>query len=390
MSSHSFSTVTAPTVHKAFQWLLESGIQVRSQDPKTEGGVCSWYDLKTKSYPFIYAEITGYAVNAFLFYYRRTQNEKHLSAAIRAGQWLIENRDATTELVLTRQWLSNTSEAYYDDCFFVFDQWVIVYGLANLSAVSGEKRFLNAAVSIADFLLRHTKKPDGFFEPLYDCKEKKSKAFNDKWSRQSGSFHAKALMSLALLFKLTGAAVYRKAADQLLTKTLSIQTSDGRFITQDNEQNTHLHPFIYTLEGLVSYGLSDNRAVVWPAVERGMKWILERQNPDGSLYCFFRNGRFQPSIRVDTLAQAIRIGTVCLSRGLLTGFENALDRLRTKMNSYQMTEGPQTGGFLYGTEENGAVHEHVNAWVTMFAAQAMCIQDELRNSQAPYDMSFFI
>ena len=374
----------------AFQWLRDSGIQIRSKNPATDGGVCSWFDLERESYPFIYAEITGYAVNAFLFQHRVTGDPLYLASAVRAGDWLLKNRCAKTGLVLTRYWLDETKAPYYDQCFFTFDQWVIVYGLACLADISGERKFRDGAVAIANFLLSRTVKNDGIFYPLFDSAQKKSVEFGDKWSRQPGSFHAKALMALAKLAAMTGESVYRDSADQLLRKTLSVQSADGRFVTQDNEGSTHLHPFLYTLEGLASYALSKGQNELLLPVELGARWILDRQNQDGSVYCFFNGQNFKPFVRADILAQTLRISSILMQRGFLAGYSDALDKLRTKLESFQVIDGPQTGGFMYGQEENGSVHKHVNAWVTMFASQAMCIHDGLRQTHAPYDMAFFV
>ncbi len=382
-------TVTEP-VDRAFRWLRDSGIQIRSDQPSKEGGVASWYDLDRKSYPFIYAEITGYAVNAFLFQYRSTGDGTYKASAIRAGDWLLNNRCPLTGLVQTRYWLDDSKAPYFDQCFFMFDQWIIVYGLACLAEVTREARFLNGAVSIAKFLLGKTVREDGFFYPLFDSAQNRAVEFGDKWSRQAGSFHAKALMALAKLLALTGESCYRESADRLLAKTLSVQMADGRFVTQDNEGSTHLHPFLYTLEGLASYALSQKKKDLLKAVERGVRWILERQNSDGSVFCFFKDGQFKPFVRADVLSQTLRIASIVMQQGLLAGHSMALDKLRSKLETYQVSGGAQDGGFMYGQEENGSSHAHVNAWVTMFASQSLWVHDGLRGARSSYDMAFFV
>lgn len=383
-------TGVSEQVGQAFRWLCDSGIQIRSSKPATEGGVAAWFDLDSKAYPFIYAEITGYAASALLFQHKSTGEASYFAAAVRAGDWLLNSRCPKTGLVVTRYKLDETQAPYYDQYFFTFDQWIIVYGLACLAEFCKEPRFHDGAVSIAKFLLSRTVRSDGFFYPLFDGAQKKSVEFGDKWSRQAGSFHAKALLALAKLATMTGESFYRDSAEQLLRKTLSVQSPDGRFVTQDNEGSTHLHPFLYTLEGLASYALSESRPEILPAVERGAKWILDRLNPDGSVYCFYTGQNFKPFVRADVLAQTLRISSVLIQRGFLTGYPDTLARLRKKLESFQIVDGRQKGGFMYGQEENGSEHRHVNAWVTMFASQAMCVHDGLLQAQASYDMSFFV
>jgi len=178
----------------------------------------------------------------------------------------LKNQDPTTGLVRTRSWLSASHQPYYDDHFFTFDQWIIVYGLANLASVSTEKRFLKGTQLLADFLIAKTSRSDGFFEPLYDLAQKKPVSMGDKWSRQAGSFHAKALMALAKLSKITGVSTYHAVAESLFRKVLSVQAPEGVFVTQENDQSTHLHPLLYTLEGLASYALSEKKEEIWPDI----------------------------------------------------------------------------------------------------------------------------
>ena len=54
-------------IRLAARWLSESGIQHRDRDPKLNGGVAAWYEADKRLYPFLYSEITGYALSAWCF-----------------------------------------------------------------------------------------------------------------------------------------------------------------------------------------------------------------------------------------------------------------------------------------------------------------------------------
>ena len=373
----------------AFRWLVNSGIQISHEDRAMDGGVAAWFDLTRQAYPFIYAEITGYAVCAYLFHHAETGDDRSLRAACRAADWLSHNRYEDNGLVRTRYNLSSDQKPYFDEWVFTFDQWVMVYGLANLYSVGRSKVYLTQAVDMADFLLKRTVREDGLFYPLYDVIRKMPHATDDKWSRQSGSFHAKALMALAKLHELTGESRYRSAADRLAQKTLLLQQADGRFITQSNTGTTHAHPHIYTLEGLLSYGLSENRKDLVLAAEKGIRWLLKFQKEDGAIPCFYQTDGCQPYVRADVMAQALRLSALLAARGYLKEFAEPLKRLRARLLSYQIPDGPQGGGFRYGQEETGQEHEHVNAWVTMFAGQALWLDDCRVNRSKLPEMSFF-
>jgi len=371
----------------AFAWLLKSGIQ--SNDPETAGGVHAWYDLITESYPFIYGEITGYAVNAFLFYYHHTGNPAYLHAALQAGDWLSKNKAEGSGFICNRVKPSKFVDNYYESWVFTFDQWVCVYALTNLAEKTGETFWHKAAVELAQTLISTTIKTNGSFFPAYDVCRKSAVDINDKWSRQSGGFHCKALMALERLYKMTEASQYRDISCKLLGWTLKTQQKDGRFITQNNESSTHLHPHLYTVEGLLSYGLSAGRSDALQGAKRGFEWVIQHQLSDGAFYSFFDGTKFVPFVRADILAQVLRIGSTLISNGIMTGIAASLDKLRTALLHYQILNGPQSGGFLYGREQDGTIRHHANAWVTMFAAQALGIHDTFSYSP-PYNMNFFI
>ena len=57
-------TENSKIINSGLGWLLNSGIQ--SMDEVTKGGFFAWYDSDEDSYPFVYTEITGYALKLLL------------------------------------------------------------------------------------------------------------------------------------------------------------------------------------------------------------------------------------------------------------------------------------------------------------------------------------
>jgi len=375
---------------QSFEWLLHSGIQDHSGEPDFHGGINAWFDMRTGLYPFIYSEIVGYGVNAHLFRYTRTKDERYLEAAQEAGQWLIDSTDAGTGLVYTRINQPAFNQPYFNTSVFAFDQWVIIYGLACLGRIDKNAPYLDKALSLAEFLMARMINQDGSFEPMFNLGENRAESPGGKWSRQSGAFHGKALMGLTVLHDITGDDRYEDVAENLLNFTLGQQRPDGRFITQSDDESTHLHPNLYALEGLLSFALARRRDDVMDRVEQGLCWILDNLNDDGTVYCFYRDERFSPFVRADVLAQTLRVGSVLLQRKRLCGYETAIEKVHEALLQYRLQEGPQAGGFFYGQEENGKVHYHVNAWVTMFAAQALDLYQDFREGGEHYDMSYFV
>ena len=95
--------------------------------------------------------------------------------------------------------------------------------------------------------------------------------------------------------------------------------------------------------------------------------------------------------RVDILAQALRVGSILLQHQRAVDLKNSLEKLKTKLLSFQIAGGSQQGGFWYGQEQNGTIHYHINSWVTMFAVQALSIATDTKDRHhSPYTGQFFI
>ena len=174
--------------------------------------------------------------------------------------------------------------------------------------------------------------------------------------------------------------------------TLDLQQSDGRFVTQATEASTHLHPHSYTLEGLLDYGRAYQDKKVLELVKKGIQWALNHQLKDGGIFCFYAGQQFLPYVRVDVLAQTLRLAAIFSQYDSPFRSENQkkLELLRQKLLTSQVISGAQEGGFFYGQEENGLIHYHVNAWVTMFASQALWLYDDLQSNAPAYTFDFFV
>lgn len=373
----------------AANWLAFSGIQNLEETNPAFGGVNAWFNLAQGEYPFIYGEITGYAINSYLYFYQLSGEEKYLESAKKAAEWIINNRIAPSDLVLNRMNHKPVEDPYFEEWFFMFDQWMIVYGLAELNHVTGNQSYLQHAEEIALFLIENTVKEDGSFFPIFDQKSQTAVEKNDKWSRQPGGYHAKGLMGLLKLYDLTKKQVYLETAKNLHQWTLDTQQTTGRFITQDSERSSHLHPYLYTLEGLLYFAAHQNCSTTYEAVEKAARWILANQNKFGGFYVYYIDNDFLPYERVDIVAQFIRVASILRGTGRLSDKESEIDKAAAHLKEFQILSGAQKGGFFYGQEETGQVHYCVNAWVTMFASQALSYYDNVKSNQN-FDMSFFV
>ena len=391
MTTEALTSKKNESLKLTVDWLTNSAIQNSSTNKNLRGGVHAWFDRQKGKYAFLYSEITGYAINTFLFLNDLYENDHYLKKAKLAADWLLNIASDESGCIKTRVGSDFETESYFDSWTFTFDNWIVLYALCNLYGVTREKVYLESAKRLGNFLMDHTVRPDGLLVPIFNMKDRKTESPDDKWSRQSGSFHAKALFGLLRLFEFTQNNKYLNYAQRLAKAVLAIQKPDGRFVTQRNNNSTLLHPHFYTLEGLLFFGIQQNEPEYIEAAAKGLAWAFNSQTKDGAVFCYYENGNFLPFVRVDVLAQALRIGSLLVQTDKpLASLGDSLHRLRTKLLSFQVKTGSQRGGFLYGQEENGAVHDHVNAWVTMFAVQALQLYDAATSKQPAYRFNFFV
>lgn len=384
-------------VQQAVAWLLGSGIQNGGRDPKLKGGVSAWYELEEKLYPFLYSEITGYAVSTFMFLYHIHKKNSFLQRASSAAEWLLKNALHTdgglkTRLYLVKHYVS-PNYSFDQGRIYSFDTAIVGYGLLQLYKTDPKLEYLQAVQRILYFLTRRMRKKGGDFYPYFDPIKKKCGEDLGKWSDQAGSFHAK----LALLFidyhRLTGDEFYRKSAIDLLDVVKKFQQRDGRFITGKKDDSTHLHPHAYTLEGLLYGGVHLNREDYISACHKGFQWMLNGISSDGSVSSIYVGRSFSHHERSDIVAQVLRLGSMlyALDHKKFNSHLPSLEEVKKHLLLFQnRIRGCQAGGFLYGSATDGLVRMHLNSWSTMFAIQALWMHDEFVQNKKPLWLESFV
>ncbi len=362
---------------KASVWLGHSGIQNTSRNKKMRGAVSAWYELDKKIYPFLYSEITGYALSTWMFLYRITSDERFLRQARVAAGWLVDNalhRDGgvRTRFYLVKRYVS-PNYCFHHGRVYAFDTAMVGYGLLQLFNKVKEERFLKAVQQILGFLIRRMKKRDGMYYSYFDSKKKRCGENFEKWSDQAGSFHAKLALLYIDYYRTTGIELYKTEAVDLLDTVIKIQEKNGRFVTGKKDDSTHLHPHAYTLEGLVYGGLHLKEKRYWDAAQRGFEWMLGGISSDGSVSSIFEKGQFSHHERSDIVGQALRLGSILYAATpkTMARYLPLFWRIRRHLAMFQyQAKSGQSGGFIYGFATDGLMRNHLNAWSTMFALQA--------------------
>lgn len=352
-------------VDLAADWILDSGIQ------SDEGGFYAWYDLEKQSYSFLYSEITGYAITTLLFLHKTRNDERCLEKAIKAATWINSQASCASGAVRTRLYedddQADSQYSFCGDNVFSFDMGMVLYGMINLYKATGDETYLESSQRMADFLLGNMRKEDGSFYPICSAETLLKQESFDKWSNQSNSFHAKICLGLVDLYDITRESSYIDAVNRICDFALSRQEACGRFVTNQEDGTTHLHPHCYSAEGLLYAGGYMNSDKFINAAERATAWIYDNVT-EGKIDELYDPGPdcFNDFQRSDVLAQSLRLGAVF---GADTGKMEGLRSYLLK-HQYLGDHDGQTGGFFYCKKG-----KDLNSWCTMFGLQALAMDD---------------
>lgn len=372
-------------VAKAAEWLLASGVQVQSANPLHNQGFVCWYDRETQTMPYVYSEITGYLTTLMCDLYDRSGDVRFLNSARGAGDWLSRTAHPATGGFRCLYPIESTRFDYKNNQVYIFDTGVIISGLVDVFGATHEARYLQTAVTAADWLIRDLQKPNGAFYPVYEIENGGLPESDQEWSLCSGSYHTKVAIGLANLFDLTGNTKYRDAAIRACDYALGFQQADGRFISFPAEGGTNSHPHAYSAEGLWVVGSLLGRQDYLHASASATQWLLDWQSADGVIPRHFHNATPVYNERVDVLGQALRLAAIHIGEGRmkltpeLTAKLNQLVALILR-NQAESNDNRVNGGFYFGRLSDGTIMPHVNVWVTAFAIQGLSAYAGLHDS----------
>lgn len=374
-------------VKLAEDWLLNSGIQNIKGPHK--GGFNAWYDIAQKQYPFIYSEITGYGISTLLYLNTIKPSKTLIERACAAANWLMEKAFFKDKSVLCRYYYKTKQ---FTPRLCTFDAGMCLKGLVNLYRQTQRKTYLEFSKIIADWLIHEMQKEDGSFYARNLLNEKRLQENDDKWSAQSGGFHAKNAIGLLHLGDITNDSIYIESADKLSQWTLKMQQKDGRFITDTKDRSTFLQPHCYCIEGILCAGVFLKKSHYIDSALKGIKWIMNHQLLNGGFPAYYSasTGKFSTDESADMSAQVIRLMVILSELGELeiemNNVANAVKRLFDFQ--YLDKEDPRAnGGFLAGTAWfKSDYQQHVNSWVTMFVLQAIHMYIQKSQNRLEFDL----
>lgn len=372
---------TRARVDLALNWLARSDVHGVDGHPIARGGINQGYNWRRRSYPYVYSEITGYAVSTFVNAYRWTGDEHYVTLARDSADFLLGVQglaEGCEVLGAIPQGLSlpglELQRQYHS-----FDAAMCLQGLLDLDAIEPAPELRKSAQAIANWLLERMQRDDGTFLSMYDAE-------TDEWHHAGGNFfddggclHAKHAIGLMKLGRAFGDGRYTAAAERVCDWVLGLQDDDGAFRATEWLPQVVSHPHCYATEGLLFVHYTSGVMRYLEAARRAGIWLLTAQNRDGSINIaykrrWWRMGRriievLRPRRVTDATAQAIRIWLTLYyldgDQQFLEACHRAADFLR-KMQCVSSPDRNAVGGFYFWPG-----HPTMFTWCTMFALHAL-------------------
>ena len=197
--------------------------------------MASWYDRSHKIYPFLYSEIAGYTISAFLFLNRISPNSQYVQRARLAADWLIRCAQDDRGGFRTRLYLSRRHfDKKYDfqkGRAYTFDTSIAAYGLLLMHRLTKESKYLEAVKRALSFINNHARKKNGHYYPYLDAGQTRCDEDLSKWSDQSGGFHSKLAFLFTNYHTLTADDTFKELTLALIEPIVNSQKENGRFVT---------------------------------------------------------------------------------------------------------------------------------------------------------------
>lgn len=354
-------------LNENMSWLLSSDIRIKSGQNK--GALYGWKNLNPPSFPFIYSEITGYAITFFSWIASVFGNPKALEAANEASDWIVRNM--RSNLLVARPPVVSNKPNDLSKLFYSFDNSIIVIGILSLYKVTKEDGLLQLAKKMTGALIEHffdgeklISRLDNSFNRIKPNREKGM----IKWSTVSGAYHCKLSLGLLELSRLTKNEQYSVISDSLCNYAKNLQKSNGQIITNPESDIVYLHPHLYACEGLIYSGVKQSNESHYAAGLNGIKWAIKHiSSGNGGL---FRDTGKESVEQSDCTAQLLRLLILCqseleksLNKSELT---TVIDRLHLRLLDYYIPVGESQGAMKYELAKDTAC-----SWCTMFSMQAL-------------------
>jgi uncharacterized protein YyaL (SSP411 family) len=328
-----------------------------AQDSSKDGGLGSFHLIHgwSASYP----ETTGYIIPTLLQLADRLSRPELQERAVRAGEWLLRIQRGDGG------WQGGRIDENRPS--IVFNTAQVVRGMLALYASLGEDRYLDAAISAGDWIVK-VQEPQGAW-------------VKHNFMHQERVYDSYVSAPLLHLSKITSKEAYRSAAMKNFDRVLQHQRPNGWFNNADNtikhNDRPITHTIAYTIDGLLEGHLISGEQQILQAARKAADVLLAHFLKNGSLH-----GRYDKEWRgsEDAITTGNAQLAICWGRlGRITGdpqYAQGVDRMAEWLKAVQRLSasgpveghGAVTGSFpLWGRYEKFAFPN----WAQKYMADAL-------------------
>jgi hypothetical protein len=361
------SSASTPTLLRAGQWFLRSGIQ------EPEGGVARYHFIAEARNARVSTEITAYAVSAFLELHLRTQDPACLHAAIRAGDLLCSAWNPACQ-AMPFEW-SPTGQLPAHHSYF-FDNGIIVRALIRLWRATSNQRYLDIAVLCGESMSRDFVTTSDI-HPILVLPSLDPLPRDARWSRSSHCYQLKSALGWLDLADATGNQLFQADFETALDRALSTHSDFLSAEPDAHRRMDRLHAYCYFLEALLARAA---RPAVRSALSDGIAQTAETLRS------------IRPEFeRSDVNAQLLRVRLWASALGAVPLNAQQASEEAASAAAYQISSpDPRLDGAFNFGRRLGALSNFSNPVSTAFCLQALALWDDHQRGAAILDWNRLI
>jgi hypothetical protein len=343
-------------ISEAMNWLL------RAQGITGNDGVSEGFHLYHGWLP-AYPETTGYIIETFFHYADLTDNNFYRKSAVKMANWLclIQNDDGSIP------------DSYFKKKM-VFDTGQTIFGFVKTFEVTGDKKYQDAAVKAADWLISQQEKDGSWI---------KYAAHN-----MPHTYYSRVAWSLLKVHQIFSADRYIESCIQNIEWCLKQQEDNGWFRNASFNLRNHHRPFThtiaYTIRGILESGIYLQNEKYINTAKKVIDNLAIEIQPNGFVYGTFNKdwkgdkkfscltGNAQLSMNFLRLAQLKKSEMYFKIASIINNYLKSRQNISTNnLNIRGAIAGsyPIWGGYMHFMYPN---------WATKFFVDALILENECK------------
>lgn len=282
---------------------------------------------------------------------------------------------------------------------FSFDTGMLIDGLLDLYERCGEDVWLTAARRAGGWLVGEMQREDGSFHAYLEPSTGERPSDSRFFEGNGGCLHAKLAIPLLRLAAATADRRFAHAAEAVLAWAERLQDSDGAFWANEHRRRVFAHAHCYAVEGFLYAAAqgcwpveAGMRGARWLGLVQARNGAVCRTYKDNLSLRTRLSAAIVPAETTDATAQAVRIWLLARTLGGERQFDACAERAVGFLLSVQRDDPSDRsvhGAFPYGRRTVLGVSRtdpRLFTWCTQFGASALMWLDMSSDSVGPEEL----